>query len=288
MQLKFRRAARPDSPRPRHEVVLPLLAAAVILGGVTTGVVLRLAFGDEAEGLTRPKQPALIEGTADDLALGARRVFGVAHNAGDTVEAAAQALAQGARVIEIDVVAFRGELYVSHDRPLPSLGVVPLDAPSLESIWGVAAGADAVVLDLKQSSPALLVPLAEFLGAHRGPVVVVVSRSARALRELRDTSPWVRRFLSVRSRIDLERLILDPVADGVVQGVSVKEDLLDASAARRLEERNLVVLAWVVNDGPRVTELAADGVDGIVTDNLAIIERLAGQGLSPLLTGRDP
>jgi glycerophosphoryl diester phosphodiesterase len=264
-------------------LVLRLLAAVVILCGATTAVVLRLALGDEAEGLTRPKQPELFEGTAGNLAFGTRDVFGIAHNAGDSVEAAAEALAQGARAIEIDVVAFRGELFVSHDRPLPSLGIVPLDAPSLESIWEVAVGADAVVLDLKQSSPALLVPLAAFLGAHRGPAVVVVTRSTLALRELRDTSPWARRFLSVRSPIDLDRLALDPTSDGVVQGVSVKQELLDAPTARRLEERNLVVLAWVVNDGPRVAELASYGVDGIVTDNLSIIERLAGRDPSSLL-----
>jgi glycerophosphoryl diester phosphodiesterase len=286
MKLAPSPARRPATPRERHVLVLRLLAAVVIVCGATTAVVLRLAFGDEVEGLTRPKQPALFQGAAGDLALGARQVFGVAHNAGDSVEAAAQALAQGARVIEIDVVAFRGELYVSHDRPLPSLGVVPLDAPRLEQIWEVAADADAVVLDLKQSSPALLFPLAEFLGAHRGgPAVVAVTRSPLALRELRDTSPWVRRFLSVRSRIDLERLALDPVADGVVQGVSVKEALLDKPAARRLEERKLVVLAWVVNEAPRVNELASYGVDGIVTDNLAIVELLARQGLPTLLSG---
>jgi glycerophosphoryl diester phosphodiesterase len=264
-------------------LVLRLLAALVILCGAAAAVVLRLTLGDEAEGLTRPKQPALFEGAAGDLAPGARELFGVAHNAGDSVEAATRALEQGARVIEIDVVAFRGELFVSHDRPLPSLGIVPLDAPRLESIWEVAAGADAVVLDLKQSSPALLVPLAAFLGAHRGPVVVVVTRSVVALRELQDTSPWARRFLSVRSRIDLERLALDPTADGVLQGVSVKQELLDAPVARRLEDSNLVVLAWVVNDGARVTELASYGVDGIVTDNLSIIDLLAKRGQSNLL-----
>jgi glycerophosphoryl diester phosphodiesterase len=284
MQLKFRRAPRPAAPRARHEIVVPLLAAVVIVGGVTAAVVLRLALGDKAESLTRPKQPALFQGTAGDLGLGDREVFSVAHNAGDSVEAAAQALAVGARVVEIDVVSYRGELFVSHDRPLPSLGVVPLDAPRLERIWAATAGVDAVVLDLKQSSPLLLVPLVEFLEANRGPVVVVVTRSVLALRDLRDTSPWVRRFLSVRSRIDLERLALDPAADGVVQGVSVRQELLDAPTARQLEERNLVVLAWVVNDVPRVTELASYGVDGIVTDNLAIVERLAEKGLSSLLS----
>jgi glycerophosphoryl diester phosphodiesterase len=284
MQLKFRRAPRPAAPRATHEVVMPLLAAAVILGGVTTAVVLRLALGDEAERLTRPKEPALFQGTARELGLGDREVFGVAHNAGDSVQAAAQALAAGARVVEIDVVSYRGELVVSHDRPLPSLGVVPLDAPRLEEIWGATAGVDAVVLDLKQSSPLLLVPLLEFLEANRGPVVVVVTRSVLALRELRDTTPWVRRFLSVRSRVDLERLALDPRTDGVVQGVSVRQELLDAPAARRLEGRNLVVIAWVVNDPRRVTELASYGVDGIVTDDLTIIELLAEHRLSSLLS----
>jgi glycerophosphoryl diester phosphodiesterase len=119
-----------------------------------------------------------------------------------------------------------------------------------------------------------------------------VTRSALALRELRDTAPWARRFLSIRSRIDLERLVLDPVANGVVDGVSVRQELLDAPTARLLRERNFVVLAWVVNDAARVNELASYGVDGIVTDNLAIVELLAEQGPSSLLsagrTGGDP
>jgi hypothetical protein len=152
MKLKAPLARRAAVPRERHVLVMRLLAAVVILGGATTAVVLRLALGDEAEGLTRPKQPALFQGTSGELALGARNVFGVAHNAGDSVEASVQALAVGARVVEIDVVASQGELFVSHDRPLPLLGGA-LQAPRLEQIWGVAAGADAVVLDLKQSSP---------------------------------------------------------------------------------------------------------------------------------------
>jgi hypothetical protein len=168
MKLKAPLARRAAVPRERHVLVMRLLAAVVILGGATTAVVLRLALGDEAEGLTRPKQPALFQGTSGELALGARNVFGVAHNAGDSVEASVQALAVGARVVEIDVVASQGELFVSHDRPLPLLGGA-LQAPRLEQIWGVAAGADAVVLDLKQSSPLLIVPLVEFLEAHRGP-----------------------------------------------------------------------------------------------------------------------
>jgi glycerophosphoryl diester phosphodiesterase len=269
-------------------LVLRVLAAVVILGAATTAVALRLAFADEADRLTRPTRPGLFQGTPGELALGARTVFGVAHNAGDSLEAAARALAQGARVVEIDVVASGGELLVSHDRPLPALGFAQLQAPRLEHIWRAAAGADAVVLDLKQSSPLLLVPLVEFLEAHRRPGVVVVSRSVQALRELRDASPWVRRFLSVRSRIDLERLALDPTADGVVQGVSVRQELLDAPTARGLEERSLVVIAWVVNDAPRVTELASYGVDGIVTDNLSIVGLLAGQGPASLLSADGP
>ena len=281
-------ARQPVAPEERHVLVVRLLAAFVILLGATTAVVLRLAFGDEADRLTRPKQPALYQGTADDLALGARPVFGIAHNAGDNVETATQALARGARVIEVDVVSSRGELVVSHDRPLPSLGAVPLDAPHLATVWKVAAGADAVVLDLKQSSPLLLVPLVDFVEAHRGPVVVVVTRSVLALRKLQDTTPWVLRFLSIRKRTDLERLDLDPIADDVVQGVSVQQALLNARVARRLEKRDLVVLAWVVNDASRVNELASYGVDGIVTDDLSLIELLAGQRPWSLLTSGDP
>jgi glycerophosphoryl diester phosphodiesterase len=59
-----------------------------------------------------------------------------------------------------------------------------------------------------------------------------------------------------------------------VGGVSVFQGLVDASLVAWVHQHKLVVLAWTVNDGQRMNELARLGVDGITTANLAILQAL--------------
>jgi glycerophosphoryl diester phosphodiesterase len=254
-----------------------VLAALVLVAGATLAVALPYVLEDEAAKIVRPKQPSLFYRGAGDALVTPRHLFAIAHNGGDSIEAAQAATAYGARVVEIDVAAAGGELFVSHDRPLPSLGLLPLDAPPLEDIWLIAARARAVQLDLKQSSTLLLQLLVDFLRAHRDVEVIVTSQRVSVLRTLRNETPWVRRFLSVRNRLELTRVRLDPLV-GDLQGVSVREDLLDEATVRWLHERQLVVTAWIVNDRRRLDELVSAGVDGVATDNLAILDLLRAQG----------
>jgi glycerophosphoryl diester phosphodiesterase len=253
------------------------LAALVLVAGTALAVALPYVLKDEAAKLVRPKQPSLFYRGAGDALVSPLHLFAIAHNGGDSVEAAHAARAYGASVVEIDVVDAGGKLFVSHDRPLPSLGLLPLDSPPLENVWVIAARAQAVELDLKQSSTLLLQLLVEFLRAHRDVEVIVTSPRVSFLRTLRGETPWVRRFLSVRNRLELTRVRLDPLLEDL-QGVSVREDLLDGATVRWLHERHLVVTAWVVNDRGRLDELVSDGVDGVATDNLAILELLQAQG----------
>jgi glycerophosphoryl diester phosphodiesterase len=254
-----------------------VLASFVLAAGATLAVALPYVLEDEAAKLVRPKQPSLFYRGAGDALVTPLRLFAIAHNGGDSVEAAQTATAYGARVVEIDVAAAGGKLFVSHDRPLPSLGLLPFDAPPLEDVWVIAARAQAVELDLKQSSTLLLQLLVEFLRAHRGVEVIVTSPRVSVLHTLHGETPWVRRFLSVRNRLELARVRLDPLL-GDLQGVSVREDLLDETTVRWLHERQLVVTAWIVNDRARLDELVLDGVDGVATDNLAILELLRAHG----------
>lgn len=252
-----------------------ILAAVVVVAGCATALTLRFAFAGEAGRITRPAQPGLFYEGVGEIDVGASGVFAVAHNAGDTPRAASKAIAYGAQVIEIDVVSSRGQLRVSHDRPLPAFGALRLQTTGIEPIWRIAKRTDAVELDLKQSSPLFLEALLDFLRSHRETDVIVATRHAASLRTLRDRAPWVGRFLSIGNSLGLNRLKLDPRLEGVVEGVSIRQKLLDAQTVRWLKEKNLVVLAWVVDDGQRARELAGYGVDGIATDNLAIIELLA-------------
>jgi glycerophosphoryl diester phosphodiesterase len=178
-------------------------------------------------------------------------------------------------MVEIDVVASRGRLGIAHDRPLPlSYGMLQLRSVAIDPVWRIARSAPVVELDLKQSSPLFVEALVEFLGRHRDADVLVATPNVATLRAIRARAPWARRFLSVTGRVGLERALHDPVLVGLVHGVSVRHDLLDAATTRGLKERGLTILAWVVDDPRRTAELVRFGVDGITTNNLAMIELL--------------
>jgi glycerophosphoryl diester phosphodiesterase len=259
-----------------HARLVTALAILGLIGGATFAILRPRLLGDRTAGITRPKQPKLFYEAAGGALLGPQRTFVIAHNGGDSVASAQAAVAYGARAVEIDVAVAQGRLLVSHDRPLPSLGLLPLDAPALEEVWPVASRAGLIALDLKQSSTLLLDPLVGFLREHQNTEVIVSSPRASVLHTLHDEAPWVRRFLSVRKELELTRLRVDPLLDHL-QGVAIRQDLLDTATVGWLHDRNLVVVAWVVNDRARLDELVSAGVDGIATDNLAIVELLRAQ-----------
>ncbi len=258
------------------------LAGLAIVSGAAVALTLRFALADEAGRISVPRQPSLFYERVGDLS-GTRGVFGVAHNAGDSPATVSTALAYGAHVVEIDVVSSKGRLRAAHDLPLPAFGAIRLRAPDLEQVWRVAQRADAIELDLKQSSPIFLEPLLAFLRMHHGPEVIVASRRLSMLRTLRKQAPSVRRFLSVPTGLALERLRIDPLVPGAVEGVTIRQDLLDARTTRWLKSQHLIVLAWVVDDARRARELVDYGVDGIATNNLAMLEAL-GRSRAPLRT----
>jgi hypothetical protein len=59
--------------------------------------------------------------------------------------------------------------------------------------------------------------------------------------------------------------------------VSIRQSLLNTDSASQLRDLELIIVAWTVNDLTRVNELVRLGVDGITTDNLAIMKLLGGQ-----------
>jgi hypothetical protein len=262
-----------------------LLAVAVLVAGTAAAVGLRLALAGGADRVVTPRQPELVYRPVGGLALGAHGVFAVAHNSGDTTATARRAVAYGAQVVEIDVVASRGRLGIAHDRPLPlTYGVLRLRSVGIEPVWRIARGAPVVELDLKQSSPLFVEALVAFLRTHRDADVLVATPHAATLRALRARTPWVRRYVSITGRVALERVLHDPLLDGLAQGVSVRHDLLDGPTTRRLKAHGLTILAWVVDDPRRVAQLVRFGVDGITTDNLALVELLARRQLPNALS----
>ncbi|HEY8446331.1 MAG TPA: glycerophosphodiester phosphodiesterase [Thermomicrobiales bacterium] len=203
------------------------------------------------------------------------QVYAIAHNSGNSVESTLEALAFDANIIEVDVVPLNGRLYAAHAAPVPWFGGVVFRGPPLERIWIAAAGADAIKLDLKSSTPEFLELVFDFLAQRRGQrQVIVVSAEPNVLRVFAEREPDVWRFFSIATGSRFRVLEEDPSLAEVIDGVSIQHGLLDEERAAWLEEHNLLIAAWTVNDIERVNELVQLGVDAITTDNLAILRLL--------------
>jgi glycerophosphoryl diester phosphodiesterase len=204
-------------------------------------------------------------------------LFGVGHNSGRSLAANAQALLHGADIVEIDVRSLSGQLVSSHF-PILTVGEWSLfQGPTVEQVWAASANADAIQLDLKETSDAFVHLLIAFLQEHKGEHhVMVASPDIATLARLASTSRDVVPFLSVHNRATLAGLLADTPGCHMVRGVSIREELLDAGSISQLHAAGLLIFAWTVNDPSRADELVQMGVDGITTDDLVLLERLGG------------
>jgi len=201
-------------------------------------------------------------------------VLGIAHNAGASGNEVKRAIDCGATVIEIDVVAVEGQILAAHDVPAP--GEVK-DAPRLAELWPLATQAPRVNLDLKPGAPELTDLVAAFLResepASAGKVSVS-SPDVAVLQTLRERAPDVRRYLSLETPEQFAALRKDREARQLIDGVTIQETLLDAAAVSWLDEQQLDVWAWRIDDPRRAEELMSLRIDGIITDNLALLDVL--------------
>jgi glycerophosphoryl diester phosphodiesterase len=257
-------------------VLLVLARAVTVLCVITLAVA--AAFDTQAARFTTGQLPAEFAARLDGRLSGDYGdVVGVAHNAGDDERAATRAIAYGADAIEIDVRVIDGKLYASHDAPVPLLEDLIFRGPPLRDIWDVASLDDTVLLHLKQGSENYLDELRSFLATHVLRRTIVQTKSAATLRALRRSVPSAQRLLLIFTPEELAALRSDHSLQTVIDGVSVRENLLSPSTQAWLERRGLLTFAWVVNDETRMNELVARGVDGLITDRLDIM-RLLGHG----------
>jgi len=204
------------------------------------------------------------------------RVLGIAHNAGNHPATLQAAVRNHADAVEFDVITARGHLVAGRDHhPLPGLARQLFRGPSLEDAWGSATGVALLKLDLKQSDPAFLDQVVEFLSPRAGSRSVMVSSPDRAtLLLLHDRFPSVQLLYSADNFAAVERLQSDPDLVAAVRGTSAYHGVVDATLLRWAHAHDLKVIAWTVNDGQRLAQLTRLGVDGITTANLAVLRSL--------------
>jgi len=150
--------------------------------------------------------------------------------------------------------------------------------PTLAEAWDHAAAAGIVTLDLKQTDRGFLDDLVAFLAPRvKSRRVMISSRDQGALLYVHDRLPDVTLLFSMAGPDAVHQLQSDPALQKAIGGVSVFQGLVDAKLVTWLHRHKLLVVAWTVNDSQRFNQLVRLGVDGITTDNLAILRALDDQ-----------
>ncbi len=138
-----------------------------------------------------------------------------------------------------------------------------------------------VLLDIKgseihQRARAYARTLAAIVDPFRGERLIVCGQSHPVLHELREVAP----HLDVRPSIEkdqqwqsLQRLLK---ADGGIRGVCMHRNFLDDHIAGFLEDNELEVFCWTVDDADEARSLVGRGVDGIISNNLSLLKDLSG------------
>jgi hypothetical protein len=257
--------------RRRRLVVLCALIAVMAPG---TGLVVR-PWIRVYTGAAPPEQFYRALSTPPDTA--GHDVLAVGHNAGNNAATAAAALDHGADVIEIDVITVNGELAAGRANGWRWLEEALFQGDTLAEAWDHADRARMIQLDLQENDQRLLDSLVAFL--RHTPLdrpVLVSTRDAAAIRYLRPRVPRaVTLLFSVPFPDAVSRLETDTRLREALGGITVFEGLVDAELVAWAHERRLRVLAWTVDDERRLKQLLSLRVDGITTNNLAVIGALS-------------
>jgi glycerophosphoryl diester phosphodiesterase len=212
-----------------------------------------------------------------DLTADLRRAFVVAHNVGEHLPSSRKSVEHGADVIEIDLFSRDGRLVAGHPRRAGFLGTFLIHTIDPGLAWGQAAQAPVVKLDLKQGSTEYLRLVFDFLAGKEDKPVLIVTPRRRVIEAFEHEAPWVIRSLTAHAeRIEQLQSGDDLIArlDGISCGPAVLTNHMIAWA----REHGLFTMSSVINSFPEADHLLKAGVDGIITDNFAIMEVIGGRG----------
>jgi glycerophosphoryl diester phosphodiesterase len=205
-------------------------------------------------------------------------LLAVAHRSGNTVAGLRQSLEVGVDLVEADVHAYRGRLEVRHQRSLAGLpflwdreGVVPRRPHHrLELAELVEALGDdhRLMIDLKGVHPQLAPKVARLLRETSPDRSLTVCTKSWWMLDAFDVP--VRKVLSAATRRGVARL-LARVADGPVDGVSVRLSLLTPELVALLHRSTDLVMAWPV-DTPQALALARRvDADAVISKDLDLL-----------------
>lgn len=202
-----------------------------------------------------------------------------------TVEAQRLATA-GATVFETDVQLRTDHIAVSHFAPIAgACGRLQHDNwrfrwhpppggdPRLDVVIAVIPPNALILLDLKETAPARRSALIETIIAQDLDRSRYRVSSAQVEDLARCRSAGFGTWRTIGDRRDLaDALRGERLPD---QAVTVRHSLVDATVTRRLHNVVATVVVWTVNEVDRALRLRDYGVDGVTTDNLAVLRALS-------------
>jgi hypothetical protein len=114
-----------------------------------------------------------------------------------------------------------------------------------------------------------------FLADKEAKPVLIVTYSGSVITEFANKAPWVARSLSV-SPPSLARLQEDETLVRLLNGISAHPNTFTSDAIAWAKDHGLFTMSSVINDFATADRLLHAGVNGIITDNLALLEAIGG------------
>ncbi len=207
------------------------------------------------------------------------RPLTIAHRAGNHLDSLRLAEEAGVDLVEADIWFYRKRLEVRH---LKTLGPLPLlwDRWELRSAAGprlllpdllhAAGPTTTLMLDLKGHERQLARAVADVCDQSLpGRPLVVCARHWPLLDAFAGHS-LVTAVHSIGNGRQLAA-VLPRLTEHDHPAVSVHERLLTPAAVAAVKERGARIITWPINTVARVKELTALGVDGLISDDLALL-----------------
>lgn len=215
-----------------------------------------------------------------------RRPVRIAHRGGNDRGALRRSLALGLDWIEADIWLHYGRLVARHDRSvwrLPitysrrSLSVRLTPALLLETLLSATAGTGTrLLIDLKGAHPGLPAAIVEQL-QRRDALgrAALCGQEWQPLEEAQRIDPGVEVIFSLGRPEHLSAYLARRREGTAPTGTSCYHGLLNPGAVATLKDAGSTIIAWTVDSEARARELLGWGVDGITSNDYAMLSRLS-------------
>jgi hypothetical protein len=205
----------------------------------------------------------------------------IAHAAGNSPPKLDAALSSSPDLIEVDLWVHRGRFEARHERRVAGapllfekwyLRFAPRHPFALSDLIASVAGRAGLFLDLKNDGEGAAVLIRHAIAGAEVPLRIAASAQQWAiLRAVARVVPEVDLFYSVDVQAKLDLFLAVEERDARPRGISCNHQLLSRELVQELKRRNLIVVAWTVDDPQRAVELASWGVDALTTGDPATL-----------------